>query len=62
MKLARDTGALSDPEVEEFRMNLYKRKLPSLAKVAKEGWPRRQEKWPEGTLFGADGVVRPSYR
>ncbi len=38
-------------------MNLYKRKLPSFAK---EGWPRRQEKWPEGTLFGADGVVRPT--
>ncbi len=36
-----------------------KRKLPSLAK---EGWPRHQEKWPEGTLFGADGVVRSSYR
>src|SRR5438874_1260837 len=29
-----------------------KRKHPSLAK---EGWPRRQEKWPEGTVFGADG-------
>jgi len=52
-------GTFRDPEVEELRMNLNEAITPFLAK---EGWPRHQEKWPEGTLFGADGVVRSSYR
>ena len=50
-------GTFRDPEVEELRMNLNEAITPFLAK---EGWPRHQEKWPEGTLFGADGVVRPT--
>ena len=46
------------PEVEEFRMNLDEAKTP----LGKAGVAAPSRKMPEGTLFGADGVVRPSYR
>ncbi len=40
-------------------MNLDEAKTPLLGKG---GVAAPSRKWPEGTLFGADGVVRSSYR
>jgi len=34
---------------------------PLLVRPREEGWTRRQEKWREATLFGADGWSLPSH-